>query len=104
MFREKRLFILIPTIVLVSLLLAITPVKLVYKTAHAAPFTHSQSKHECISKNCISQSLISQNTGDAVVVDAKSMDADVPHLLNAFYCVPESVHSNIGDKSIPLRC
>jgi hypothetical protein len=104
MFRKKRLFVLIPTLVLIPLLFAMTPLKLVNKMAHAMPHAQSQSKQGCSYKNCFSKSLISQSYFDAVTVDAKSSDFEVSYLLKTFNAVPESFHSNIHITSIPLRC
>jgi hypothetical protein len=104
MFRKKRLFILIPTLLLIPLLLAMTPLKIVNKLSHAGPLAQSQSKQGCSHKNCFSQSLISQNYFDAATVDAKSSDHEVSYLLKAINAVPEPFHSNIHITSNPLRC
>jgi len=106
MFSKKRLFILIPTLVLIPLLLAMTPLKLVNKLSHAVPLaqSQSQSKQGCSHKNCFSQSLISQNYFDAATVEAESSDNEVSYLLKAINALPEPFHSNIHITSIPLRC
>jgi len=104
MFRKKRLFIIIPTLVLIPLLLAVTPLRLVNKLSHTVPHAQSQSKQGCNYKNCFSQSIISQNYFDSATVDAKSSDPEVSYLLKASNAMPESFHSNIHITSIPLRC
>ncbi len=104
MFHKRNLLILIPVIVLIPLLLAITPLKLVNKMVHTAPFAQSQNKKECSYKNCFSHSLISQNYHDTATVDVKSSDPETSHLLRNFRAVPEIVCSNICIISIPLRC
>ncbi|MEN6321599.1 MAG: hypothetical protein ABFD82_22985 [Syntrophaceae bacterium] len=104
MFRKKRLFILIPTLLLIPLLLGMIPLKLVNKLAHGGPLAQSQSKHGCSHKNCSAHSLISQNNFDTTTMDAISPNHEVSYLLKALNAGPEYFHSNIHFSSIPLRC
>jgi len=101
---NKKLFILVPALVLISLLLILTPLKLVNKMARAIPPAQSQSKHGCSYKNCFSQSLISPNYFDAGTGYAKSSYPEVSYFLKDLNVLPESFHSIIDISSIPLRC
>ncbi|MCX5855470.1 MAG: hypothetical protein NTZ24_13035 [Deltaproteobacteria bacterium] len=104
MFRKKRLFILIPTLLLIPLLFGMTPLWLVNKLSHGGHFTQSQSKQGCVHKNCFSHSLISQNHFDTVIIDAISPDQRISYSLKIFNAGPESFYSNIPFTSMPLRC
>ena len=104
MFHKKRLFVVIPTLVLIPLILAVTPLKLVNKFSHVAPFAQGQTKQGCNYKNCFSQSLISHNYFDSAIVDAKSSDPETSYLLKVLTCIPETFNFDIHNTSIPLRC
>lgn len=104
MFRKKRLFILIPTLLLIPLFLGMIPIRLVNKLSHGGHFTQSQSKQGCVHKNCFSHSLISQNHFDTAIVDAIPPDYRISYSLKTFNAGLESFYSNIHFTSMPLRC
>jgi len=103
MFRRKRLFILIPALLLIPLLLGMIPLKLTNKLAHGGPFTQCQDNHGC-GHNCSAHSLISQNHFDGVTDHSTSPDQGLSYLQKALSFGPESFHSHICFTSIPLRC
>jgi hypothetical protein len=101
---KKRLFILIPALLLIPLLLGTIPLKLMNKLAHGGHLAQSQNKHACINKNCPSQSLISQNNFDTAAMNVPSPDQQVsysPKILNA---VSALLYSDTHFTPIPLRC
>jgi hypothetical protein len=105
MFRRKRWFILIPTLLLVPLLVGMIPMKLANKMANGGTCAHSEGKQGCGGhKNCSAQSLISQNHFDADTINASSPDQGLPYSQEALFAVPESVQPDIMTLSIPLRC
>ena len=105
MFRRKRWFILIPTLLLIPLLVGMVPMKLANKMARGGTCTQSEGKQGCGGhKNCSAQSLVSQNHLDAVAVNVSSLDQGLSYCQEALCAVPESVHSSDQTLSIPLRC
>ena len=105
MFRRKRWFILIPTLLLVPLLVGIIPMKLANKMARGGTCAHSEGKQGCDGqKNCPAHSLISQNHVDAEAVHSASPDQGLTYFQKALCTVPESIHPNIHSVSTPLRC
>ena len=104
MFCRKRLFILIPALLLIPLLVGMIPLKLTNKLAHGGPFTQCQDNHGCGHKNCSAHSLISQNHFDGVTDHSTSPDQGLSYLEKLSFAGTESFHSHIGITTIPLRC
>ena len=105
MFRRKRWFILIPTLLLVPLLVGMAPMKLANKMARGGTCAHAEGKQGCGgAKNCSAHSLMSQNHFDAVAVNVPSPDQGLSCCQEALGVVPGSVHTDIQTLSIPLRC
>jgi hypothetical protein len=104
MFRRKKLFILIPTLLLIPLLVGMIPLKLINKLAHGGPHTQCQDKHVCGHKNCSAHSLISQNHFDGAAVHSTAPDQGLSHLQTALPISAESFHSHISLTPTPLRC
>ena len=104
MFRRKRWFILIPTLLLLPLLVGMVPLKLVNKLAHGGTCTQCQDKHGGGQKNCSAHSLISQNHFDGATGPSTAPDQGLSYLEKLSFAGPESPHSHIGFTSIPLRC
>lgn len=102
MFRRKKLFILIPTLLLIPLLLGMVPINMAHKLAQGGTFT--QGSHGCSSKNCPANSLVSHNHFDAAIVNEPSPDQGLTYFSKALRAVPESIHSNSHSVSTPLRC
>ena len=102
MFCRKRLFILIPALLLIPLLTGMIPLKLANKLANGGPFT--QGSQGCSCKNCPAHSLISHNHFDATTVNETAPDQGLSYLEKLSFAGPESFHSHIGFTSIPLRC
>jgi hypothetical protein len=105
MIRKKRLFILIPTLLLIPLLLGMVPMKLANKMAHGGTCTQSDGKPGCGGqKNCHAHSLISHNHFDAVAANVASLDQGLYYSQEALCAFPEFLHPDIQTLSIPLRC
>lgn len=105
MFQRKKLFILIPALLLIPLLVGMIPLKLASKMAHGGACAHSESKQGCGGhKNCSAHSLISQNHFEAEAVNSASLDQGLSYCHEALCAVPESVHPDVQTLSIPLRC
>ncbi len=103
MLRRKRLFILIPALLLIPILLGMIPLKLAHKLAQGGPFT--QSSQGCSCQNCPANSLISpHNHFDAITADLISPNQGLPHSQEILYAAPEYFHFTIHSSSIPLRC
>jgi len=104
MFQRKKLFILIPALLLIPLLVGMIPLKLANKLAHGRPFTQCQDKQGYCHKNCSAHSLISQNHFDGITVHSTAPDQGLSYLEKLSFAGPESFHSLISFTSIPLRC
>jgi hypothetical protein len=104
MFSKKRLFILIPALLLIPLLVGMIPLKLVNKLSHGGPYAHCQDKQACCQKNCPAHSLISQNHFDGVTDQSTSPDQGLSYFQKALPFGLESFHSHVGFTPIPLRC
>jgi len=102
MFHEKRLFILIPALVLIPLQLGMIPLNMSRKLAQGGPFT--QGSQGCNCKNCPAHSLISHNHFDAEPVNGTSPDQELTYFPKALCSVPESIYPDIHSISLPLRC
>lgn len=104
MFSKKRLFILIPALLLIPLLVGMIPLKLVNKLSHGGPYAHCQDKQAYCQKNCSAHSLISQNHFDGVTDQSTSPDQGLSYLQKALPFGLESFPSHVGFTPIPLRC
>jgi hypothetical protein len=104
MFHKKRLFILIPTLLLIPLLLGTIPLKLMNKLAHGGCHAQSQNKQVCINKNCPSHSLISQNNFGTATLNAPSPDHQISYSPKVLNTESALSYSDIDFTSIPLRC
>ena len=102
MLRKKRLFILIPALLLIPLLVGMIPLNMAHKLAQGGNF--AQGSQGCNCKNCPAHSLISHNHFDAAPVDGASPDQGLTSFQKALCAVPESIHPNINSVSTPLRC
>jgi hypothetical protein len=102
MFRKKRLFILIPVLLLIPLLVGMIPLNMAHKLAQRG--TCAQGNQGCTCKNCPAHSLISHNHFDAAPVGGTSPDQGLTSFQKALCAVPESTHPNSHSASIPLRC
>jgi len=104
MFCKKRLFILIPTLLLIPLLLGMVPLKLANKLAHGGPYAQCQDNQGCGHKNCSAHSLISLNHFDDATVQSTVPDQGLSYLEKLSFVGPEFFYSPLGFTSIPLRC
>ena len=104
MFRRKRLFILIPTLLLIPLLMGMIPLNMAHKMAQKGPFTQSHSKQGCDGRICTAHSLISHSHFDDITVTSTASNQGLPFFQEALCAVPESIHSTIHSTFIPLRC
>jgi hypothetical protein len=104
MFHRKRLFILIPTLLLIPLLVGMIPLRLVNKLAHGGTCTQCQGTQGGVQRNCPAHSLISHNHFDAAPVNGTSPDQGLTSFQKALCAVPESIHPYSHSVSTPLRC
>jgi hypothetical protein len=105
MFRKKRLFILIPTLLLIPLLVGMVPMKLANKMARGGTCEQSEGKQGCsCHKNCPAHSLISQNHFDGIAVPSAAPEQGLLYLEKLYFPESEFFHCQVGFTSIPLRC
>jgi hypothetical protein len=104
MFHRQRLFILIPTLLLIPLLAGMIPLRLAHKLAHGGTCTQCQDRHGCGLKNCSTHSIISQNHFDGITEHSASHNQGLSYLQKALPVGPEFYHSQICFAPTPLRC
>ena len=105
MLRRKKLFILIPALLLIPILLGMMPLKMAHKLAQGGPFTHSSPGSNC--NNGPAHSLISHayKHFDTVTVNSTPEDQVIMSSQRVLHAVPESIFHHIHFSSaIPLRC
>jgi hypothetical protein len=103
MLRRQKLLMLIPVVLLVPILLAMTPLNMAYKTANGMSFAPGKQCKYC-NDHCPFHSIVSH--GDLTVGISSSQPSyeDSVHPQEVCIMVPDSIHSNIYFNSIPLRC
>ena len=104
MFRKKRLFILLPALLLIPLMLGMMPLNMAHKMAQKGPFTQSHSKQGCDGRICTAHSLISHFHFDAIAVTSTASNQGLPYFQEALCAAPESILPNFHSVSNPLRC
>ncbi len=101
MTTSKKLFILIPAIMLISLLVAMTPFSMAQNLSKGGRINHS--RQTCLG-NSLLNSLVSQDE-PAVAVLNSTLSEQEPMAVEACPAlVVDSPHNNIPQDSVPLRC
>lgn len=102
MIRRKKLLVLIPVLVLVPVILAMTPLNMAHKAENGAPF--SQSKHcKCSKAHCPFHSIVSHGDLQTGLLGSLQLDQQLVHSQELDHSIHPS-RSNILFLSIPLRC
>jgi len=104
MFQRKKLFVLIPALLLVPLLVGMIPLKMARKPVHGGPYAQCQDKHGCCYRNCSIQSPFSQNHLDESAAHPTLPDRELARFEKLPSSGPESSHPHTGFAAIPLRC
>jgi len=104
MLRKKRLFILIPALLLIPILLGIIPLKMAHSLAKRGPLSPSSQGCSCAHSLVSHTHTHNHKHFDAVTVDFTPADQVLLYSQRALYAVPEFFHSHIHFSSIPLRC
>ncbi len=101
---RKRLFILIPTLLLIPLLLGAVPLKLANKMAHGGTCPQAQGKPSSGTLHCSAHSLLSHNHFEADTAITAAPIGDLSYSREALCRAPQSLHFSIQRIFIPLRC
>lgn len=103
MIRRYKLLVLIPVLVLVPILLAMTPLNMAHKAENGAPF--SQSKHcKCSKAHRPFHSIVSHGDLQTGLLNPSSLDQQLAHSQEFDHSIQDPSRSNILFLSIPLRC
>jgi len=102
MFGRKKLLILVPAIILISILLAMTPLNLIHKLSVGCPFSKDKTVEKC--NYCPFHSIVSQNDLAFSSLDATPYVENSPSSFYFQISGLDSLRSNISSKSLPLRC
>jgi len=100
MTTSKKLFIFIPAIVLISLLVALTPISMAQNLSKGSRVC---SRQACLG-NCLLNSLVSQDEPAVAVLNSTRLEQESMPLeacVALFICTP---YNNISQDSVPLRC
>jgi hypothetical protein len=103
MLRNKKLLILIPALLLVPVLLAMTPVNMAHKWENRASFADGKQCKSC-GDHCPFHSIVAQGDFSLGILSSPIPDEELPRLQGVLVAVPDFCHSNIYFSSIPLRC
>jgi hypothetical protein len=101
MITKTKLFILIPAIILVSLLLAMTPFSIAQNLSKRGPVIYS--RQTCLG-NSLFNSLVPQDGPTVAVLNSTRLEQE-PMPVEAFIAlIIYSPYHNISQDSVPLRC
>lgn len=103
MLRRKKLLMLIPVVLLIPVLLAMTPINMAHKFENRASFAPGKECKFC-NDHCPFHSIVSQGDFSFGILSSPTSDEELSRLEDAFVAVPDSFHSDIYFSSIPLRC
>ncbi len=99
--RHKLLF-LIPAILLIPILFGMTPLNMAHKLASGGPFTHC--KQVQWSNCCPFHSIASHDDPTIVTLNLAPLGRESTLTFDTQAWDPDSFHSNISPKCVPLRC
>ena len=102
MLGRHKLLILIVAIFLIPILLGMPPLTMAHKLASEGPFTHCRQAQW--SHYCSFHSFIPQDNPTIVSLNVSPLDPESTPTFNIRVLDPDSIHSNITFKSVPLRC
>jgi hypothetical protein len=100
---SRKLLVLIPVVLLIPVLLAMTPLNMAYKVANGASVAPGKQCKIC-NDHCPFHSIVSQGDFSLGMLSSPTSDEELLRLQEVFVAVPDSRHSNIYFSSIPLRC
>jgi len=99
---RKKLLILVPAIILIPILLAMTPLNLIHKLSAGCPFSKEKTVEKC--HYCPFHSIVSQNDLAVSGLDATPYVENSPSSFYFQISGLDSLRSSISSKSLPLRC
>lgn len=101
MTTKKKLFILIPAIILVSLLLAMTPLSMAQNLSKGSRIIYS--RQTCLG-NSLFNSLVPEDVPTVAVLNSTRLEQEPMPLDASVALVIYSPYHNIFQDSVPLRC
>jgi len=99
---RSKLFILIPTIILIPILLGMTPLNFVQKIGAGCPLSQGKQVLKC--NPCPFNSIVSQDDPTIVNLNLTPLDQESTPVLDIQVLDSDSIQSNITFNSVPLRC
>jgi hypothetical protein len=101
MTTKKKLFILIPAIILVSLLLAMTPFSMAQNLSKGGRIIYS--RQTCLG-NSLFNSLVPEDVPTVAVLNSTRLEQEPMPVDASIALVIYSPYHNIFQDSVPLRC
>ena len=102
MLGKHKLLFIIPAILLIPILLAMTPLNFVHKIGAGCPFSQGKQGLKC--NPCAFHSIISQDDPTIVNLNLTLLDQESTPALDIQALDPDSIYSSITFNSVPLRC
>jgi len=101
MTTPKRLFSLIPAIILISLLIALTPFSMAQNLSKAGRAIYS--KQTCLG-NSLLNSLVSQDEPAVAILNLTRLEQEPMPVEGGIALIIYSPYNNVSRDSVPLRC
>jgi hypothetical protein len=102
MLSRRRLYILIPAIILIPILLGMTPLTMAHRLASGGALPHG--KQLCWNNYCPFHSLISHDDPTIVSLVSAPLYQNLPSSQEMHIPVLDPIHSDSSSNSVPLRC
>jgi hypothetical protein len=99
---RKKVFFLIPVILLIPIIVGMAPLNLAHKLANGGSCT--QGKQVCINNHCPFHSLSSHDSPVFVNLNFALLDQELTPILNIHVLDSDLSHSDKSCDSVPLRC
>ncbi len=101
MTTSKKLFILVPAIVLISLLVAMTPFSMAQNLSKGSRVICS--RQACLG-NCLLNSLVSQDEPAVAILNSTRLEQEPIPVEACIALIVDSTRNNVSQNSVPLRC
>ena len=102
MLGRHKLSFIIPVILLIPVLLALTPLNFVQKIGAGCPFSQGKQSLKC--NPCLFHSITSHDDPTISNFTLTMLDQDIPPTLDIQVSDPDFIHSDISFNSVSLRC
>jgi hypothetical protein len=99
---RKKVFFLIPVILLIPIIIGMAPLNMAHKLASGGPFTHG--KQICMNNHCPFHSVTSHDYPVTVNLNLTLWDQESTPVFDIRILDSDLSHSDKSCDSVPLRC